>query len=60
MREDEGVELDTLARSACVYDIQGGADTKPGKANILLQVIVHGWFYEGSRRVPGPSGLSMP
>lgn len=45
MREDEGVELDTLARSACVYDIQGGADTKPGKANILLQVIVHGWFY---------------
>uniref|UniRef100_A0A1D2A263 Activating signal cointegrator 1 complex subunit 3 n=1 Tax=Auxenochlorella protothecoides TaxID=3075 RepID=A0A1D2A263_AUXPR len=40
VREDEGVELDTLARSACVYDIQGGADTKPGKANILLQAYI--------------------
>jgi hypothetical protein len=37
MRDEELPELDELAR-ACPFDPRGGAESKQGKANILLQV----------------------
>lgn len=39
VRDEELPELDTLVRDACPYDVKGGgADSKQGKANVLLQV----------------------
>ena len=38
MRDDELLELDTLARQACPCDVRGGAENKHGKVNIPLQV----------------------
>ncbi|KAK9868384.1 hypothetical protein WJX84_004044 [Apatococcus fuscideae] len=40
MRDDELLELDTLARQACPCDVRGGAENKHGKVNILLQAYV--------------------
>jgi replicative superfamily II helicase len=41
VREEELPELDSLVRDACPYDVKGGgAESKQGKANVLLQVRV--------------------
>lgn len=40
VREDEGPELESLARNVCVFDIHGTADSKHGKACILLQAYI--------------------
>lgn len=40
VRDEELVELDGLARSACPYDPRGGSENKHGKANILLQAYI--------------------
>ena len=37
VREDEGPELDALARSACLFDTGGAPDSKHGKVCVLLQ-----------------------
>jgi len=40
VRDEELIELDGLARSACPYDPRGGSENKHGKANILLQAYI--------------------
>lgn len=40
VREEELPELDNLVRSACPFDVKGGAENKHGKINILLQVSI--------------------
>jgi len=40
VRDEELIELDGLARSACPYDPRGGSENKYGKANILLQAYI--------------------
>jgi activating signal cointegrator complex subunit 3 len=51
VRDDEMIELETLARKCCPYEIKGGIENKTGKISILLQV-TNRLVLPRSRRAP--------
>jgi activating signal cointegrator complex subunit 3 len=40
VRDEELPELDELVRSSCHYNVKGGAESKVGKINVLMQAYI--------------------